>query len=72
MQSITLKIDDSVSDKFLLLLKQFDRNEIAIIDKEEYRDDDKYLRSIDGVAESIKKAREEPIENGVTLDELDW
>ncbi len=34
--------------------------------------DDEYLREIDGMVESIKEARNEPIENGVKLKELDW
>ena len=72
MQTITLKIENSISDKFLWLLKHFSQNEVKILDQSEYISDDKYLRSIDGMVESIQKARSEPIENGVTLDKLDW
>jgi len=72
MQTVTLKLEDSVSDKFLWLLDHFDRDEISIIDKDEYISDDEYLRSIDGMVESILEARNEPIEKGVTLDKLEW
>jgi PHD/YefM family antitoxin component YafN of YafNO toxin-antitoxin module len=72
MQTITIKLEDSISDKFLWLLSHFDKNEISIIDKDEYISEDEYLRSIDGMVESILEARNEPIEKGVTLDELEW
>lgn len=36
------------------------------------KSDDEYLRKIDGMVESIKEAKNEPIEKGVKLDELDW
>jgi len=72
MQTITLGFDESISDKFLWLLKHFDKKEIKILDQSNYVSDDEYLRSIDGMVESILEARKEPIENGVTLDELDW
>ncbi len=72
MQTVTLKLEDSVADKFLWLLSHFDKQEISIIDKDEYISDDDYLRSIDGMVESILEARKEPIEKGVTLDKLEW
>ena len=70
MKSITLKIEDNVIDKFLWLLSHFDKKEIRIIDTD--ISDDEYLRSIDGMVESILEARKEPIKNGVTLDKLEW
>ena len=72
MQTITLKIEDSINEKFMWFLNHFNRNEISILDKDEYKSDDEYLRSIDGMVESIIEARNEPIQNGVTLDKLDW
>jgi len=72
MQTVTLKIEDSISEKFLWLLNHFNQNEISILDKDEYKSDDEYLRSIDGMVESIIEARNEPIENSVTLDKLEW
>jgi hypothetical protein len=72
MRTITLQIDDSVSDKFLWLLDRFSRDEIKIIDQSDYVNDDEYLRGIEGMVQSIKAARAEPIELGVTLDKLDW
>ena len=72
MQTITLKIEDNISDKFLWLLNHFKKNEVSILDKDEYISDDEYLRSIDGMIESILEARNEPLENGVTLDKLEW
>jgi len=72
MQTITLKIDDSINEKFFWLLNHFSTNEIKILEQSEYMSDDDYLRKIDGMVQSIKEARNEPIENGVTLDKLDW
>ena len=72
MQTVTLKIEDSISDKFLWLLNHFSQNEITILDQDKYVSDDEYLRSIDGMVESILEARKEPIEKGVTLDKLEW
>ncbi len=72
MQTITLKIDDSINEKFFWLLNHFSKNEIKILEQSEYISDDDYLRKIDGMVQSILRARNEPIENGVTLDKLDW
>ena len=72
MQTVTLQVDEGVYDKFFWLLEHFSKNEIKILEQSKYIDDDTYLRNIDGVVESIQKARIEPIENGVTLDKLDW
>jgi hypothetical protein len=72
MRTITLQIDDSVRDKFLWLLDRFSRDEIKILDQSDYVSDDEYLRGIQGMVQSINSARTEPIEQGVTLDKLDW
>lgn len=72
MKTVTLKINDSISDNFFWLINHFSDDEVRILDQSEYVTDDDYLRSIPGMVASIKKAREEPIENGVTLDKLDW
>ena len=72
MQTITLKLEDNISDKFLWLLNHFNKQEISIIDKDEYISDDEYLRSIDRMVESIIEARNEPIGKGVTIDKLEW
>ena len=72
MRTITLQIDDSVSDKFLWLLDRFSKDETKILDQSDYISDDEYLRGIKGIVQSIKVARAEPIEQGVTLDKLDW
>ena len=72
MQTITLKIDDRINEKFFWLLNHFPTNEIKILEQSEYMSDDDYLRKIDGMVQSIKEARNEPIENGVTLDKLEW
>jgi len=34
--------------------------------------DNEYLRSMDGMVQSIKEAKHESEHNGVTLDKLDW
>jgi hypothetical protein len=54
------------------LLKHFSKNEIKILEQSKYLNDDEYLRSIKGMVNSIQKARVESIENGVTLDKLEW
>ena len=72
MQTITLKIDDRINEKFFWLLNHFSTNEIKILEQSEYMSDDDFLRKIDGMVQSIKAARNEPIEKGVTLDKLEW
>ena len=72
MQMVTLKLEDSISDKFLWLLNHFSQNEVEILDKTTYQSDDEYLRSIKGMEQSIIDASNEPIENYVTADKLDW
>jgi hypothetical protein len=72
MQTVTLKIEDSISEKFLWLLNHFSKNEIEILDKTTYQSDNDYLRSIKGMEQSIIQASNEPIKNYVTADKLDW
>ncbi len=72
MKTLTLKIEDSVSEKFLWLLAHFSSNEIKILEQTDYISDDEYLRSITGMVESIQAARKEPYDSGVMLDKLDW
>lgn len=72
MQTVTLKIEDGVSDKFLWLLNHFSQTEIEILEKTSYQSDDDYLRSIKGMEESIIQASNEPLESYVTVDKLDW
>jgi hypothetical protein len=60
MKTLTLKIEDSVSEKFLWLLEHFSSNEIKILEQTNYISDDEYLRSISGMVESIQAARKEP------------
>jgi hypothetical protein len=72
MKTVTLKVDDSINDKFLWLLEHFSANEIKILEQSEYISDDNYLRSIDGMVQSIQEARSEPLDKAVKLDALDW
>ena len=72
MQTVTLKIEDSISEKFLWFLSHFNQNEISILDKDEYKSDDEYLRSIKGMEQSIIEASNEPIENYTTREQLEW
>jgi hypothetical protein len=72
MQTITLKIEDSVSEKFLWLLNHFNPKEIEILEKTTYQSDDEYLKSIEGMEKSIIETSQEPIENYVSRNELDW
>lgn len=62
MKTVTLRIDDAVSDKFAWLLEHFPPDEVRILEQDEYVDDDAYLRTIDGMVESIREARDEPVE----------
>jgi hypothetical protein len=72
MRTITLQIDDSIKDKFLWLLQHFSQDEIKILEQSDYISDDEYLRSIEGMVDSIKNARSESLDRGLTLDQLDW
>lgn len=72
MRTITLQISDSINDKFLWLLDRFSRDEIKILEQSDYISDDEYLRGVEGVVQSIQSARVESIEQGVTIDNLDW
>ncbi len=72
MKTVTLKIDESVNDHFIWLLKHFSSNEIKILEQSDYISDDDYLRSIEGMEQSIQAARKEPITKGLTLDDLNW
>jgi hypothetical protein len=72
MKTITLKIDNSIYEKFFWLLGHFSRNEIQILEQSDCISDDEYLRSQEGMVQSIKNARAEPEQQGVTLEQLDW
>jgi hypothetical protein len=72
MRTITLQIDDSVNEKFLWLLDRFSRDEIKILEQSDYVSDDEYLRGIEGMIQTIQAARNESIEQSLSLDELDW
>ena len=72
MKTLTLKIEDNIFDKFLWLLNHFNSKEIEIVEKKVYQNDDEYLRSIPNMENSIIKASNEPIENYISRDELDW
>jgi hypothetical protein len=67
-----LQIDDSISEKFLWLLDRFSRDEIKILEQSDYVSDDEYLRGIEGMIQTIQAARDESIEQSLSLDELDW
>ena len=72
MQTITLKIEDNISEKFLWLLNHFTKKEVTILDQTEFKNDDEYLKSIQGMEKSIIDASNEPDEKFVTIDKLDW
>ncbi len=72
MQTVTLQLEDKIYKKFFLLLNNFSKNEVKVLDQSKYISDDDYLRSINGMEESIIKAANEPIENYVTADKLEW
>jgi hypothetical protein len=72
MQTITLKIDDKINEKFFWLLNHFSKSEVTILEQTEFKNDDEYLRSIKGMEQSIIDASNESNENFVTIDKLDW
>jgi len=72
MRTITLQIDDSISEKFLWLLDRFSRDEIKILEQSDFVSDDEYLRGIEEMIQTIQAARNESIEQSLSLDELDW
>lgn len=72
MKTLTLKLDDTVNEKFIWLLEHFSSDEIKILEQSDYVSDDEYLRSLAGMAESIQEARSESAEKGVTREQLDW
>lgn len=72
MKAVTLRVDESIDEKFFWLLKHFSANEVKILEESEYISDDEYLRSITGMVASIHNARNEPMDRGVSLEELDW
>lgn len=72
MKTVTLKIDDNISEKFFWLLSHFSKKEVVILDETEFKSDDEYLKSIKGMEQSIIEASNEPKENFVTVDKLDW
>jgi hypothetical protein len=72
MQTVTLQVQDNTYDKFFWLINHFSEQEVRVLEQSKYISDDTYLRDIDGIIQSIHDARNEPIENGVTLDNLKW
>ena len=68
MRTITLKIDESISERFLWLLSHFAPEEVQILDQSDYLSDEDYLRGIPGMVESLQAARHEPLEQGKPLD----
>jgi len=72
MQTVTLKIEDSISDKFLWLLNHFNQKEIEILEKTEYESDDEYIKSVEGMQESIIKSSSIDMKDYVSRDEFDW
>jgi hypothetical protein len=61
MKTVTLKIDESVDEQFSLFLAHFSSSEIQILEQSEYMIDDAYLRSINGMDQSLHDAKREPL-----------
>jgi len=72
MRTITIRVKDSVSEKILWFLNHFSKSELEILETTTYQTDDAYLKSIKGMEKSIIKESQEPTENYVAEDELDW
>ena len=71
-EQLPCKLTISVNEKFLWLLDRFSRDEIKILEQSDYVSDDEYLRGIEGMIQIIQAARNESIEQSLSLDELDW
>ena len=71
-EQLPCKLTISVNEKFLWLLDRFSRDEIKILEQSDYVSDDEYLRGIEGMIQTIQAARDESIEQSLSLDELDW
>jgi hypothetical protein len=72
MQTLTLQVDDAVTEKFMWLLNHFSPDEVAILDSDTLVTDEAYLRGVNGMVESLHQARSEPKQQGVMLSQLDW
>ncbi len=72
MQTVTLKVEDNIYEKFKWLLTHFSEKEIKVLDENQYLTDYDYLRSIKGMEESLIKASNEPIDSFVSESELAW
>nr|VFK08440.1 MAG: hypothetical protein BECKLPF1236A_GA0070988_1001719 [Candidatus Kentron sp. LPFa]VFK24684.1 MAG: hypothetical protein BECKLPF1236C_GA0070990_1001520 [Candidatus Kentron sp. LPFa] len=72
MKTVTLRVDDSIDEQFFWLLGHFSQSEVKVLEQSEYMSDDEYLRSIEGMVQSIRDARNEPVEQCVALDRLEW
>ena len=72
MQTITLKVEDNISEKFLWLLNHFTKKEVTILEQTKFKNDDEYLKSIESMEQSIIDASNESNKNFVTIDKLDW
>jgi hypothetical protein len=70
VKTITLQIDDTISERFYWLLRHFGESELKIIEMGEYASEDDYLRSIPGMVESLKAERREPLAAGKLQSEL--
>ena len=69
MHTIQLQISDAIYDQITTsgmdIQARFDKFVAELID-------DEYLRSIDGMVESIRDARNTLSEQGVSIDKLEW
>ena len=69
MRTIQLQVNDTIYDQIstsgMDIQARFDEFVAELID-------DEYLRSIDGMVESIRDARNTLSEQGVSIDKLEW
>jgi hypothetical protein len=61
MKTVTLKIDESVDEKFCLFLAHFSSSVIQVIEQSEFMSVDEYLRSINVMVQSLHDAKREPL-----------
>lgn len=70
MHTFTIGVNDNIVDKFKWFLEHF-QGEISVLEEKAFSDD-AYLRSMDGMVESILQARSESDDKGVELQRLEW
>ncbi len=74
MKTITLKVEDSIVDKLLILLQQFKSKEVEILDLTTHKSDNEFIKTRDyfhKCLDDIENNRVELVDLYDGIDELD-